>query len=502
MKKLYRFLTNKNTIITFTIFIQIMMFFAIILVSIFYKLKIGLIISLSLLVLSYLISIYILSRSTMHQAYKFTWVSSILLFPIFGGAFYLYYNTRNYSKKQRAFYDETSIRMKQILKEKNIGSNNQIINYLTGSGWANYKNTKVDFYHTGEEIFAQIIEDLKKAEKFILIQFFIIKQGKIWDTILEILKDKVANGVEVKIIYDDWGSYTLPFKYYKKIFKNYGIEMIAFNPMLPKVNFQMNFRNHRKIIVIDGKIGYTGGFNIADEYANLVERFGYWLDNGIKLTGEAVYTLTLTFLSDWEFATKNKIDYRKYDVKHNITCEYEVTPYADSPLIDETHTLDALLRMIGQAKEVIYLSSPYLIIDSELSNALSLLARSGVEVNIVIPAIPDKKFVYIVSESNIPELVKNGVNIYKYNPGFIHSKIFMVDNVIASVGTSNLDYRSLFLHFENNVIFNNKETILEIEKFFKNTIADSTLVELDKIKKRNIFYRALQNILRSFSPLL
>lgn len=272
--------------------------------------------------------------------------------------------------------------------------------------------------------------------------------------------------------------------------------------MIPKLNFQMNFRNHRKIIVIDGKIGYTGGFNISDEYANIVERFGYWLDNGIKLVGEAVYSLTMTFLSDWAFATKTPVDFSKYDVKTDVVSDGEVIPYADSPLINLTMTLDALLRMVGQAKKVIYLSSPYLIIDAELTNALSLVARSGVEVNIIIPKIPDKKFVYMVSESYIPELVKNGVNVYKYQPGFIHSKIFMVDNELASVGTSNLDYRSLYLHFENNVIFNDKNAMLEIEKFFKNTIEQSELVSLDKLKKRNIFYRALQNILRAFSPLL
>lgn len=502
MKKLYRFLTNKNVIIAFLLLLQIVLFFAIILVSIFRDFKIGLIIALSLLVLSYIISLYILSRSSMNQAYKYTWVASILLFPIFGGVFYLFYNSRNYSKKQRNFYNKITARMKDELKERNLPSDNLIINYLSGRGWANYKNTNVEFFHTGEEIFAQIIEDLKTAKDFIFIQFFIIRQGVIWDTILDILKEKVKQGVEVKVIYDDWGSYTLPFRYYKKLFKKYGIETIAYNPMIPKLNFQMNFRNHRKIIVIDGKIGYTGGFNISDEYANIVERFGYWLDNGIKLVGEAVYSLTMTFLSDWAFATKTPVDFSKYDVKTDVVSDGEVIPYADSPLINLTMTLDALLRMVGQAKKVIYLSSPYLIIDAELTNALSLVARSGVEVNIIIPKIPDKKFVYMVSESYIPELVKNGVNVYKYQPGFIHSKIFMVDNELASVGTSNLDYRSLYLHFENNVIFNDKNAMLEIEKFFKNTIEQSELVSLDKLKKRNIFYRALQNILRAFSPLL
>ncbi|MGI6787807.1 MAG: cardiolipin synthase [Acholeplasmataceae bacterium] len=502
MKKIYRFLTNKNVIITFLILFQILLFFAIILLSIFINLKIGLIISLSLLVLSYATSIYILSRSTMHQAYKFTWVAAILIFPIFGGIFYLYYNSRNYSKKQRVFYEEKTATIKKILKDKTVESENTIINYLTGRGWANYNNTNIEFFDTGEAILNQIIDDLKQAKKFIFIQFFIIKDGVIWQTILDILQEKVKEGVEVKVIYDDWGSFTLPFRYYHRLHKKYGIETVAFNPLIPKVNFQMNFRNHRKIIVIDGKIGYTGGFNLSDEYANIVQRFGYWLDNGIKLVGEAVYSLTLTFLSDWSFATKTKVDFNKYDVDHNVQSEYEVVPYADSPLINENITLDALLRMIGQAKEVIYLSSPYLIIDAELSNALSLVAKSGVEVNIVIPKIPDKKWVYMVSESYVPELVRNGVNIYKYNPGFIHSKIFMVDNKLASVGTSNLDYRSLFLHFENNVIFNNNETILDIERFFKETIENSTLVELDKIKKRNILYRALQNILKAFSSLL
>lgn len=502
MKRIFRFITNKNVIIGFLVFLQIVLFFAVVLLSALYDPAIGIYVLIGLVAISYLVSVYILGQSSVQPTYKLTWVAAILLFPIFGGVFYIYYNTRNYSKKQKIQYDDITNRICKLMDEKNIKTDQLTVNYLQSHGWANYKNSNVEFFQTGEDTFKNLIEDLKDAKDFIFIEFFIIKEGLIWDQILEILSKKVKQGVEVKIMYDDWGSFTLPFRYYKKLIKKYGFEAKNFNPVVPRVNFQMNFRNHRKIIVIDGKIGYTGGFNIADEYANIVSRFGYWLDNGIKVTGDAVFSLSLIFLSDWEFSTKETIDFSKYYRKSDIVSNYDVAPYADSPLINQTITQDILLRMIGQAKEKIYLSSPYLIIDPELSNALSLLARSGVEVNIVIPKIPDKKFVYMVSESYIPDLVKNGVKIYKYNPGFIHSKIFMVDGQLASVGSSNLDYRSLYLHFENNVIFNNKKTLEQIEKFFINTIKQSTLVELDKIKKRNIFYRALQNILRGFSALL
>lgn len=503
MKRFFRFITNKNVIIGFLVLLQLLLFFAIVVFSIIYDPVVGIYITIGLFALSYLVSIFILSRSSVQAPYKLTWVAAILLFPIFGGVFYLYYNTRNYSKKQRLHYENITKRMNTLMSNKNIESDNLITNYLQSHSWANYHNSHVEFFQSGEETIKNIIEDLKKAEKFIFMEFFIIKDGLIWSEILKILQEKVKQGVEVKIMYDDWGSFTLPFRYYKKLNKKYGIEAKNFNPVVPRVNFQMNFRNHRKIIVIDGKIGYTGGFNIADEYANIVERFGYWLDTGIKITGDAVFSLSLNFLSDWEFATKEVIDFSKYDVKNDdLGCKYDVTPYADSPLINQTITQDILLRMIGMAKKSIYLSSPYLIIDTELSNALSLLSRSGVEVNIVVPKIPDKKFVYMVSESYIPDLVKNGVKIYKYNPGFIHSKVFMVDNMVASVGSSNLDYRSLFLHFENNVIFYNEDALNSVQTFFENTISQSTLVDMDNIKKRNVFYRALQNILRGFAPLL
>lgn len=503
MRRLLRFITNKNVIIGFLIFLQLLLFFTVVTLFVFLDPNIGFITLIVLLALSYLTSIYILaSTKVKHSAYKLSWVATIIIFPHFGGLFYLIYNTRNYSKIQRERYSNTMNRIKEETKDLNIEADNLVTNYLTSSGWVNYNNSDVLFFQTGEAVIKQIIDDLQKAKKYIFIQFFIIKQGVIWDKIIEILAQKVKEGVEVKVIYDDWGAFTLPFQYYKKLYKEYGIEAINFNPVVPRVNFQMNFRNHRKIVVIDGNIGYTGGFNIADEYANLVERFGYWLDTGIKVTGDAVYSMALSFISDWEFSVKEKLDLKKYKGDLKIDNNYDVTPYDDSPLIESTFTQDVLLRMIGQAKKKIYLSSPYLIIDPELSNALSLVARSGVEVNIVIPEIPDKKFVYMVSESYIPELSNNGVKIYKYKPGFIHSKVFMVDNKVASVGTSNLDYRSLFLHFENNVVFTNQEAILDIEKFFKNAISKSRLVDPSKKKKRNIFYRALQNILRGFSSLL
>lgn len=501
LRRIVKLLKNKNFIIGVFVFLQILLFFGIIILFIFSN-KIGFYVLITLIALSYIISIYVMSRGTQHPAYRYTWVVAVLLFPIFGGIFYIYYNFNNFSKRTRLRYADIHAKNKESIEPYNNESESLIVKYLTNHGWSNYRNTNVDFYKTGEESIQQLISDLKKAEKFIFIEFFIIKFGNVWDTILEILAEKVKEGVEVRLIYDDFGSFELPFKYYRTLEKKYGIKAINFNPVIPIVNFQMNFRNHRKIVIIDGKIGLTGGYNIADEYVNLINPYGYWLDAGIRLEGEAVYSMTLTFLSDWEFRTKEVQNFESYLPKSDIKSDYEVIPYTDSPLIDETLTLDTLLRMIGQAKKVIYLSTPYLIIDSELTNALSLVAKSGVEVNIIIPSIPDKKLIYMVSESYIPELIANDVKIYKYNPGFVHSKIFMVDNKIASVGTTNLDYRSLYLHFENNVVFDNPKAINDIEQFFKYAIANSTEVTQKSLKKRSFIYRALQNILKGFSPLL
>ncbi|NLK12353.1 MAG: cardiolipin synthase, partial [Candidatus Phytoplasma sp.] len=261
--------------------------------------------------------------------------------------------------------------------------------------------------------------------------------------------------------------------------------------------------DHRKIVVIDGKIGYTGGINIGDEYINEKKRFGHWNDAAIRLEGDAVWSLTVLFLENWRFETHEKTDYQKYYVNYQSKKpEGLYIPFGDLPLDSNLVSKNIYLSLIGAAKKRLYIATPYLILDNELVTALTLAASSGVDVNIVIPGIPDKKMVYMVTESYVPDLLSAGVKVYKYNPGFIHSKIIVCDDEAAMIGTSNLDYRSLYLHFENNVFLYNTQTIDDMVTYFKETIKDSSLVSAKEIKKRNIFYRALQTILRAFSPLL
>lgn len=502
MKQWFKFMRSRTFLIGVSLFIQIVLFLALIALAILWNYTVGFFILIGLSVLSIGVALYILSKDD-KPTYKLAWVVPILMFPFFGGIFYLYYNTLNFRKKDIRKYKNGRKKIKEAATLQKDELDNSISVYAENCGWPSFKDTNTTFYQTGEETLAEIIDDLKNAKEFILLQFYIVDKGKIWNSVLEILKQKVQEGVEVYFLYDDFGGYALPWRYYKKLFKEHGIKAANFNPVRPRVNFAMNFRNHRKIVVVDGKVGYTGGINLADEYANLITRYGYWLDNGIRLEGKAVVTLTATFFSDWEFRTKEEIDYSKYIRNdHNIKNDSLVIPVGDSPLAESDLAHNFYIKLITNAKKRVDISTPYLIIDPELSSALKLAAKSGIEVNILVPEKPDKKIVYMVTEAYTEELAKAGVNMYKYTPGFNHAKVFMVDNKIAMTGSTNLDFRSLYLHFENNIIYNDPNTINATKNFFDKAFKESRLLNPEKMKKRGFFYRVLQNILKGFSHLL
>jgi len=314
------------------------------------------------------------------------------------------------------------------------------------------------------------------------------------------LKLKVKEGVEVKVLYDDFGSSTLPYQYKKKL-RSYGIEAYSFNPMRIHLNFAMNYRDHRKIVVIDGNVGYTGGINIGDEYINKITPFGHWQDAGIRLEGRAVWSLLLGFLENWRFTSRKEIDYAFYkgttDFSEN---DGFVTPFSDTPLDKELSTKNIYLSLINSAKSTIYITSPYLIIDNELTTALKFAAKSGIDIKIIIPYIADKKIIFMVTESYVPELMEAGVEVYRYQPGFIHSKMMIVDDQKAMIGTANLDFRSLYLHFENMVYLDRCNSVHEMTDFFNKTIDKSVIIK--QTDKRGMIYRLLQIIFRGFSSLM
>ena len=348
-----------------------------------------------------------------------------------------------------------------------------------------------------------INQSLRNAKKFIFMQFFIVDEGKMLKSVLDILKEKVKEGVEVRFMYDDVGSLTMLPRHYDRQLEKMGIKSVAFNPFIPVLSLAMNNRDHKKIVVIDGEIGFSGGFNLADEYINQRVKYGHWKDSGLMIHGPAVNSLTKMFLESWNVARNTEEDYEKYYVCSHQKFEVDgyVTPYGDSPLDDENVGENVYLNMINQAYDYLYITTPYLILDDNLQTALINAAKRGVDVRIITPGIPDKKIVFRVTRSYYQTLIKHGIRIYEYTPGFIHAKNFLVDDKCATVGTINLDYRSLYLHFENGIYLYNNKILKDIKEDFLATVEKSHEITLDEVVTGK-FMGWFEAILRVIAPLL
>ncbi|HHT99006.1 MAG TPA: cardiolipin synthase [Acholeplasma sp.] len=500
MRKIFNFFINKVTLLALIFLVQI----AFVVFLIQYFADTWFYINIALTVISVLIVLFLLAKDE-NPMFKLSWILLISLFPIFGGLFYLMVRIEKFSYKIRRRTTEITAYRKTMLEPiKNLKHTNieHYKTYLSTDYWKAYNNTQSVFLESGEKKLEALLEELRKAEKFIFMQYFIITKSIMWDKILEILLEKVQQGVEVKIIYDDFGSTTkLPFRYYKFL-NDHGIETAVFNKLKLNFKFSLNYRDHRKIVVIDNKTAFTGGINIGDEYINKKKRFGHWHDAGIMITGEAVYSFTAIFLETWAFSKKIFLDPRKYLIPYSVFGDAIYIPFSDSPLDKNFTARNIYLKLINDAKESLYITTPYLILDNELSTALKLAAESGVSVNIIIPKIPDKRLVYMVSEMYVEELIEYGVNIYKYDLGFIHSKLIVSDEKLSMIGTSNLDFRSLYLHFENNLLLDDQKSINEMLEYIETTIAYSTKFTKENFKKRRVIYRLIQAFLKAFSTIL
>ncbi|MBQ9156692.1 MAG: cardiolipin synthase [Eubacterium sp.] len=468
-------------------------------------------IAIALRVLSILVVIGIMNLSD-NPAVKLAWIIIILLVPLFGGLLYLFLSAKRPIRAMRRKlqptidesarclqFDET---IEEELKEKDRAAAGQFYYLEKQSGFPAYRDSRTDYYPNGESCFEVMLEDLKKAEQYIYLEYFILEEGIMWNSVLEILEDKVAAGVDVRVMYDDVGSaFALPGKY-DRILKGKGIRCVVFNRYFPVFSTIFNNRDHRKILVIDGKVAYTGGINFADEYINEKQRFGYWKDNGVRIEGMAVHSMTMMFLQMWNAFSPDKLNYGDFTPEQRPTGhDGLVLPYSDHPLDSEYVGENVYLNMINAASDYIYFFTPYLIIDNEMATALILAAKRGVDVKIVTPGIPDKKTIYLVTQSYYQQLVKGGVHIYQFRPGFLHSKCAVCDDRFAAVGTINLDYRSLYLHFENGVFLYNSSTVLDIRHDIENTLEDCTNITLELCHK-NMFFQLLQGILRIFAPML
>lgn len=461
--------------------------------------------------LSVLIVIYIINKDE-NSAYKLGWILLICLIPLLGGLFYIFFGNKRPSKKLRLRLEKTENEHKGLLLQQDDvldGVNLRMAattKYITTHGvYPSYKNTGVKYYPLGEKMYKDMLVDLENANHYIFMEYFIIAESKMWDAMFDVLKRKVTEGVDVRIMYDDVGSiFVLPKQLILNL-KKAGIKCIPFNPFVPLVSLVMNNRDHRKILVIDGKIGYSGGINIADEYINLYPKYGHWKDTGLRLEGEAVWNFTVMFLNIWNAFLKTDVDYEQFRPhiwhKEGFSSDGVVQPYSDSPLDDEALGENIYIDILSQAQKYVYIFTPYLIIDNELQTALTLAAKRGVDVRIVTPGTPDKKIVYKLTRSYYPPLIKAGVKIYEYTPGFIHAKSYVCDDEIAVVGTINMDYRSLYLHFECGTLLLNCTAIKDIKKDCIETFDKSNLIN-ENVLKSNFFTKLFDALLRVLSPLL
>ena len=444
--------------------------------------------------------------------YKVPWMLFVLTIPIVGLMLYFIFGSRKLKKKyvkrlndlrSLSYKKENEQILEQMGKENPIAKNQAKIlcNIAEASVFANTKQT---YYPSGEEYHLALLEDLREAKEFIFIEYFIIEEGEFWNSILEILKEKASRGVKIKVVFDDIGCMsTLPGNYAKQLKKS-GIEATPFSRMKGQADNEFNNRNHRKIAVIDGKIGYTGGINIADEYINKKVRFGHWKDVGIRLEGQAVWELTKLFLIDFGINLKTPISLPEnlYPTLEKVESGY-VIPFGDGPkpLFQRRVGKTIIQGMLASATKYAYITTPYLIIDNELCTSIENAALRGVDVRIIVPHIPDKKIVFNMTRSYYKRLMDCGVKIYEYEKGFIHAKTYIVDDEFAIVGTINLDYRSLVHHFENGVWLYNCSCIKNIKDDVDETLKQSIEVS-PKMLKTNIFNKMFRSLVKIFAPML
>ncbi len=507
MRKFRKFLFSRTVILVILILGQLAL-----MLSVFYFLSISYSkLDLFFQVLSVIMVIYIINR-TDNPGYKLVWCIFILAVPLVGGVFYLFFGGKKVPRALRKNVLESARESMQylhpqdeVLKEiekADIAIYHQF-NYLYRNAYYPvYKNTEVSFFKSGEEKFAELVRQLHQAQHTIYLEYFIVAEGRMWQTILDILVQKVQEGVDVRMIYDDAGCLeTLPKGYEKKL-RNLGIQCEIFNPLRPRLVIQMNNRDHRKLLIIDNEVAFTGGINLADEYINEKERFGHWKDTAVMIKGEAVWNCTIMFLQFWNFLSENKISYLDFEKKHPVRDDGYILPFSDSPTDDEEVGLTVHMNLIQNAKRKVYIQTPYLIISYEMKKALINAAKAGVDVRIIVPHIPDKWYAHMMTQGNYPELIRQGVKIYEYLPGFIHSKTILCDDEIGFCGTINMDYRSYYLHYEDGVLMYRCSALQRMAEDYQETLEVSQLVTMEDCQRICLPIRLFHAVLNCFSPLM
>lgn len=451
------------------------------------------------------------------SGYKVAWILIVALLPVAGGLLYLLFGTKRPAKKlQKALKREHQISkdflaQNATVKEEIAAGDERaasLVSYINNTMcYPAYGNTVTEYYAMGEDMYAAMLAALQKAEHFIFMEYFIIQGGKMWDGILDILTKKAAAGVDIRLLYDDAGSLALLPSNFAGQMQARGIQCVAFNKVVPFLALRMNNRDHRKIMVIDGHTAFNGGLNIADEYINEKKLFGVWKDTGLMLKGDAVWGFTMMFLETWNAVSNDRIprdmlnSYRPTTYGDSYIANGYVQPYPDTPLDENAVGENVYIDILNQATKYVYVLTPYLIIGDQMKAALALAGKRGVDVRIVTPGIPDKKIVYRQTRSYYKQLIAAGVRIYEYTPGFLHAKSFVSDDRVGVVGTINLDYRSLYLHFECGTLIMGTDTVRDLARDMAETLAQSREVTLADCE-RGFFGSLLDAVVRVFAPLL
>ncbi len=464
--------------------------------------------------LSVALVIHIINRE-ISSCFKISWLIMVMAVPVMGTLFYVFLKTqvgsRVINQKLRGMVKETAPYLKQdpqvaeALRRENPDVANLARYIDLYGGYPVYRNSEVTYFPLGEDKFEEMKRQLEKARKFIFLEYFIVEPGLMWDSILEILKRKAKQGVEIRFMYDGTNTLgRLPYDYPKEMVAC-GIQCKVFAPVRPALTTVQNNRDHRKILVIDGHTAFTGGVNLADEYINRKERFGHWKDTAVMVRGDAVKSFTMMFLQMWNISGLAPESYTRY-LRPEITLPQPaqgfVIPYGDSPLDNERVGELVYLDIVQHAREYLHICTPYLILDDEMNTALKFAAKRGVDVKLILPHIPDKQYAYLVARTHFAELIRAGVKIYEYTPGFVHAKSFVSDGQVCTVGTINLDFRSLYLHFECGVFVYGNPVVADVEADFQATLRRCQRITLANCREFPLVKKLAGKALRLVAPLL
>lgn len=511
MKKLVKFLFSRMVIIGALIALQVALLVAtILLLSNSYVYVYA-----AFCLLSLVMVIWVINKNE-NPSFKLPWIVVMILMPIFGGLFYMIFGKSKLPKKTserlRELTDITRqytarvTSMEPEIEKENPYAAMQCRYIQNSIGMPVYKKTRVEYLTPGEVKFERMKKELEKAEHFIFLEYFIIQEGIMWNSILEILVKKAKQGLDVRVLYDDVGCLqTIPHGYNLEL-EQLGIKCVVFNPFRPALATVLHNRDHRKICIIDGHTCFTGGINLADEYINAYQKHGHWKDASVVLYGEAVWSFTLMFLETWNLYRAEDTDYTMYMPQVYAPTSFEddgyVQPYGDSPLDEEYVSEYTYIGLINSAIDYIYINTPYFIVDNELITAITMAAKRGVDIRIVMPHIADKWYVHMVTQSFYKQLISVGVKVYEYTPGFIHSKTFVVDDKISIVGTINLDYRSLYHHYECGLWMYKTKCVMKVKDDFLKTLRKCQIVTLEECDNVSWVKRIIRSLLKLLAPLM